>query len=271
MLNKSCQMKINEIQKPELEDFNLTKELLKINQEQHNEADKKIRNCFKESTRNRNEKLKKIGLISGGISVLLFFLALSTSFSEITMVFLTICLFWDLMYGLYAFQKSGENAAVNSEIIDRIKQETIDENLEKSIKDYNIAIKKYWKATAINENSIVKAELVMPSINKEEKYFAVGEVVWIVFSNKYLANPQSYPDIYIPREQDENFLTYYNTLIEKQKKIKPKLKKSLGLEGEVLFFYTCSDMFLKAKEKHKGDIIILFVGGYRILEVINFI
>ncbi len=252
------------MKKPLLSDFGLTEQIL----EKHEENKQEVKRREEHYLRYAKAIRKKILIISLVVTFIVFLIAGVLEFNTFSEVMLALCLFWDGVFGFYMFQTSDDSVG---DILwskrQEIRYKVIDKNIEQAIDDYNDALWKYKKAAAINQHSLVRAELLLPPIREER--MSMGER-WIVFSNIYLSNPRSYPDIMISSLSDPSFKEYYYDLLEKQKKTPPKPKKALNIEGDFEFYYPCSDMFLALKGKNEGDIVNLSIGtSYKILEVIN--
>ena len=252
------------MRKPTLEEFGLTEGSLKKYEQQEEEVERRLKGYLYE----KEERRKKIGIASICVSAFILIGSIVAKFDEVSQVLLGICLFWDVIFGLVYFQSKGESTwSISWDTREKIKYSVIDKNFEQSIKDYEEAMRKYKKANAINQYSLVRVAMLLPSIDKKESVLAEQ---WIAFSNEYLANPRSFPDVSMYDWTSSAFRTYYNALMEKQKDIQPRPKKALNLDGELKFYYPCSDMFACMKGKNEGDKVTTSLGvEYRILEVRN--
>lgn len=127
---------------------------------------------------------------------------------------------------------------------------------------------KYKETNSVNEKSLVKVEQFRQL--SPNNLFSFGEI-WVVFSNTYLENANSYPDINIEKWTNLEFRECYYNLIEMQKEILPKPKKHLNIsEGDLDFYYPCSEIFTAMKGKVSGDIVKIRGGDiFKILEVVN--
>lgn len=252
------------MRKPLLSDFGLSEQLLKKHEEQEVEVERKLKGylCEKKETR------KKIGIASIVITIIALIIACALKFELAGQVIIGIPVFWDVIFGLYYFQTSDESTwDISYDKRQEIKYSVVDKRLETAIEKYEEAMRQYKKESAINQDSLVKVAMLLPSIGKEEPVLTEQ---WIVFSNEYLMNPRSFPDLSMYDWTSVAFRTYYNKLMEKQKSIHPKPKKALNLDAELKFYYPCSDMFACLKGKNEGDKVTTSMGvEYRILEVIN--
>lgn len=252
------------MKKPLLSDFGLSEQLLKRYEEQEAEVERKLKGHLCE----RKETRKKIGIASIVITIIALIVACTLKFDLAGQVIIGIPVFWDVIFGLYYFQTSDDSTwDISYDKRQEIKYSVVDKRLEKAIEDYNEAMRQYKKASAITQDSLVKVAMLLPSIDKKE---TVLTEQWIAFSNIYLANPRSFPDISMYDCTSPAFRKYYNDLIEKQQDIKPRPKKALNLDVELKFYYPCSDMFACIRGKNEGDKITTSLGvEYRILEVRN--
>lgn len=252
------------MRKPLLSDFGLTEQIL----EKHKANEKEVADREEHYLRWAKATRGKILIVSLVVTFVVFIIAGVLEFNTFGCVMLSLSLFWDGVFGFYTYQTSDDTVIdISWSKRQEIRYNVIDKNIEQAIDDYNDALWKYKKATAINQHSLVRAELLLPPIREER--MSMGER-WIVFSNVYLSNPRSYPDIMISSLSDPSFKEYYYDLLEKQKKTPPKPKKALNIEGDFEFYYPCSDMYLALKGKNEGDIVNLSIGtSYKILEVIN--
>ena len=252
------------MRKPTLEEFGLTEGSLKKYEQQEEEVERRLKGYLYE----KEERRKKIGIASICVSAFIILGSIVAKFDEVSQILLSICLFWDVTFGFVYFQSKGETTwSISWDTREKIKYSVIDKKFEQSIKDYDEAMRQYKKASAINQDSLVKVAMLLPSIGKEETVLAEQ---WIVFSNEYLANPRSFPDVSMYDWTSAAFRTYYNNLMEKQKSIQPKPKKALNLDAELKFYYPCSDMFACMRGKNEGDKVTISIGAeYRILEVRN--
>lgn len=251
------------MKKPELKDFGLTEELLKQNKSEHETYYERLESHLKyrESVRN------KILVVSLVVSVILLIINIAKGFEKnFAGISLGICLFWDVVYGLTYFQSKGESKwDLSLELRNRIESEVINRQIDEAVKKYEEALREYEKkAFTINKYSLVKADLVTPMGT------SVG-IRWIVFSNIYLANSRSFPDIEIPYIMNKEFQDYYYKLTTKQKDITPIPKKHLNIQDKIEFYYPFSDMFFAMEGKKPRDTAELLMGSirYRILDVIN--
>ncbi len=125
------------------------------------------------------------------------------------------------------------------------------------------------KSLSINEYSIVKAELLAPSAIEKGSFSSLGDR-WIVFSNIYLSNSRSFPNLDITIKDINDWEDKYFDLLERQKKITPKFKKDLDIseEDKVEFYYPYTNMYYSLKGKRKGDIVLVNnCVPYRVKEV----
>lgn len=250
------------MRKPLLSDFGLSEQLLKRYEEQEAEVERKLKGhlCERKKTR------KKIVIASIVLTIIAQIVACTLKFDIVVQVIIGILVFWGVIFGLYYFQTS-DDWDISYDKRQEIKYSVVDKRLEKAIEDYNEAMRQYKKASAITQDSLVKVAMLLPSIDKKE---TVLTEQWIAFSNIYLANPRSFPDISMYDWTSPAFRKYYNDLIEKQQDIKPRPKKALNIDGKLKFYYPCSDMFACMKGKNEGDKIAISIGvEYRILEVRN--
>lgn len=249
------------MKKPELKDFELTEEMLIRNKKENADLDREI-----ERIANERKKRRKIILyVLIAVSIVVLFICLFSSFESIAGAFLILCVFCDIGWGIYVFNTQGETVS-NFDMHEwyELKQKIVNCEIEERIKTYDAALEEYnAKKSCINEQSLVKV-----------KVFLTDDIVisetWVVFSNVYLSNPQSYPNICVPDKYDEEFEKYYQNILQKQKKTMPKPKKRLGIEGKLAFYYPCSDLFMKLKDKRVGDKVTIGIGAtYQILNVYN--
>ena len=252
------------MRKPLLSDFGLTEQIL----EKHKANEKEVADREEHYLRWAKATRGKILIVSLVVTFVVFIIAGVLEFNTFGCVMLSLSLFWDGVFGFYTYQTSDDTVIdISWSKRQELRYMVINRNVENAVADYNKALADYKKATAINQHSLVRAELLLPPIREER--MSMGER-WIVFSNVYLSNPRSYPDIMISSLSDPSFKEYYYDLLEKQKKTPPKPKKALNIEGDFEFYYPCSDMYLALKGKNEGDIVNLSIGtSYRILEVIN--
>lgn len=247
------------MKKPELIDFNLTEDLLALNKKQISLFEK----ALDEKANQRNSICMTISIISAIVT----FIAILISYE-----FFIVLGVWDsfllLFFGQWGFWWKNR-----SDVSETVKEETrslfVDRELAKRISAYHNAVYEYNNKTRVKEHSLVKVVLLLPDIGSPGEFTEVS-TSWCVFSNIWLSNPQSFPDIEIPENIDEAFTKYYYNLMEKQKDRVAKPKKGLNIKEPLNFYYPCSDMYGVLFGKNPGDIVTLKVGlPYKILEVIN--
>lgn len=246
------------MKKPALSDFNLTPELLKLNEKQHELYQKKL----EEYIASKKEKSKTILIcfILASLLALIMILTTESLFWEISFGLLSVM---DVVTGFYYFQtKECSIWNVDMDIRMKINEEVIDQEIDKNVNKYETALKEYEeKKFCINEYSLVKTKMSVLETD-------IG-IQWLVFSNKHLANPRSFPTLDLPDHSNLEFEDYYYQLIEKQSSKIPKPKKHLNITEDMFFYYPCSDLFLAVKGKREGDRVQCGFGTYEILEVRN--
>ena len=252
------------MRKPLLSDFGLTEQIL----EKHKANEKEVADREEHYLRWAKATRGKILIISLVVTFVVFIIAGVLEFNTFGCVMLSLSLFWDGVFGFYTYQTSDDTVIdISWSKRQELRYMVINRNVENAVADYNKALADYKKATSINQYSLVRVELLLPPISGDR--MSIGEQ-WMVFSNVYLSNPRSYPDIALSNLKNPSFEAYYYDLLDKQKKTPPKPKKALNIEGDFRFYYPFSDMFLALKGKNEGDIVDLSVGtSYKILEVIN--
>ncbi len=258
------------MKKPQLSDFGLTEKLVELNKQQHDEYWKRLEAYIEK----RKFIIRTLFILSLVVTFIAFVIVACTGFEKNTTGYsMGICLLLDMILGLVWFQTHTDTTGDIS--IDRrieIKKEVIDQKIDKAIESYKKAVSEYEeKVLSINEYSLVKAELLVPSFMEKGNFTSMGER-WIVFTNIYLSNSRSFPDLQITIKEINNWEEKYYELIERQKSIEPKFKKKLGIspEDKVEFYYPYTSMYSAMQGKREGEMVT--VNGcvpYRIIKVIN--
>ena len=202
------------------------------------------------------------------------------------MVVKPITLFWTIPMSIYVFYKVTKKKKIGmlmrilswvliSPIVGGMlmgyKEEEVDAKYKNSNKEFNkndFSNIKIKEDVTINEKSLVKVEQFTHL--SHDKLFSFGEI-WVAFSNIYLENAGSFPDLDIKKLRTLEFKEYYYNLIEMQKGILPKPKKHLNIaEGDLDFYYPCSEIFSVMEGKQKGDVVKIRGGDiFKIIEIIN--
>lgn len=260
------------MKKPELSNFNLTQEMIDLYQSQH----ESFRKNLDERLQSKKKLYIGIFIVSIIITILSAIIIFANGFDKDIFGYVVgSFVVFDIVWGCICFKDNDEWSLSSSEC-ERIKSETIDQDLEKKVLNYEKALKIYDKSITIRELSLVKAELLCPKIDIRNGsingYHSIG-MRWMVFSNKYLANPENYPELRVTMENQDYFDELYLSTIEKQKKTPPRLKCDIPVStsNQLEFYYPCSIVFSAMENKKPGDIVTTCLGvNYRILEVINF-
>ncbi len=205
-------------------------------------------------------KLKRIAIIYFLASILIVLIIFKTNFSEFTRVLLGIygCgIPWVIIICFGSDKKTVEKDKTK----EKIKK-------EETTLDYNSVLSKNNETITINEKSLVKVEQFRRLA--PNKLLSFGES-WVVFSNMYLENYTSFPELNLRKWKTEEFREYYYNLVEIQKGILPKPKKYLNIaEGDLDFYYPCSEVFSAMYGKQRNDIVKICGGDIlKILDIIN--
>lgn len=260
MKNKGVQMK-----KPTLKDFGLTEELL----QKYENQKKEVQHLLQNEIYKRNNRYKNVFIIFALISFLFLIIAIATDFCEFSRIMLglsVLCAFWCLAIWFPLRKDNIEDVDENKRR--EIERRIIDEDLDKAIFNYKIAMLEYGDMLKVNEFSLVHVEYCR--VVSQTNLLSMWDE-WIVFSNMYLENADSYPDLKTEDMASIEFEEYYRQLIEKQKNTAPKPKKEFSfINGELLFYYPCSNLFAEMEGKKEGDYVKISPEEvYEILEVIN--
>ena len=251
------------MKRPELSDYGLTEKMIEQNKREHVLYDEKLRGYLE----NRKTNKKVICIISLIISGIFLIINMANGFeTDFAGGCFAMCLFWDVTYGIYYLQTHDETVwDISYDKRDVIEKETINKKIDDAIQKYTKDVEEYEKkAHSVNEYSLVRAELLTP-------FGTSLGARWIVFSNIYLANPRSFPDLENPNIFDSDFRARYEQLTTRQRSITPKPKKCLNISDKMEFYYPCSELFSATENKQAGDVVTILYGSvvYKIIEVIN--
>ena len=196
------------MQKPELKDFGLTKDLLRKHEEQKKAVERKLLKYLQE----KKDKRKTFAIFYFLASIIVLIIILATEFSEFSRILLGIYgvgIPWVIVVCLIKTEETIRDISVSERT--EIENSIIDRKLERLISDYNYALCRYKETTSINEKSLVKCEQFIRLT--PDKLLSMGDV-WVVFSNEYLENVASFPNLNMKIKATPEFKEYYHNLLE---------------------------------------------------------
>lgn len=249
------------MKKPRMEDYGLTEELIK----EYDRQKSRMRDLV-EGYRTK-KKINLLVLIAIACIIIVCIIVKKDDPSSWSAALFFIAF---PALGVFLWILDAYEGSISDEKRKEIENQVVDKKLENAVQKYNDATWKYIFlpiSSTLNEKSLVNVDLLNLAIFENDRPI---RNFWIVFSNIYLKNAKDYPEITSYMRNSDEFEDYYNNLIERQKSHPPVLKSNLNIEGEVEFYYPCSDLFFELEGSKEGDIVETGIGvRYKIKKIIN--